>query len=90
MVARPTDGWRASIARLVEGYEDNIGRGYDAARVDPDTGCIIAQKAANRERNGYCQVTYTTARSQKGKGKEKPKGAHWVVCVLEKRFAVAL
>lgn len=88
VVNRPPSGWRSSIARLVEGYTDNIGRGYDAAVVT-ETGCIIAQKAANRAVNGYCQVTYTTARSQKGKGKEKPRGAHWIVCVLEKRYGFA-
>lgn len=85
VVARSTDGWRASIARLVEGYQDNIGRGYDAAVVQPDTGCIVVQKAANREKNGYCQITYTVGRGQRGKGKEKPRGAYSIVCVLEKR-----
>lgn len=86
VVEKSVQGWRDSIDKLVFGSRDNIDRGYDPAVVNI-TGCRLAQKATQGKGvKGYVQITWTSARGSKGieGGKEIPRGAHQVICVLEK------
>ena len=87
VVEKSVQGWRDSINKLVLGFTDSrSGSGYGPAVVN-NIGCVLAQKATQGKGDkGYVQVTWTSKVGTKGKGegKEVPRGAHQVICVLEK------
>lgn len=75
---------RATVHRLIEGYQDKSGSGYPRAK-HTTAGCLIAQKAGNRDENAYIQiapiVVGSTTRGTTPKAKPPPQGAHRLAVV---------
>ncbi|KAM3425882.1 hypothetical protein MY4824_010140, partial [Beauveria thailandica] len=72
--------------RLVNGYTDKSNSGYEPA-VREENGCLLAQKAPNRDVNGYVQIAPIVPtlglRSRNGQRKQKPmpQNAHRLAVV---------
>jgi hypothetical protein len=79
----------AAVARLVNGYTDKSGSGYGPATTN-SKGCILCQKAPNRDDKGYIQIapisTNTRAGSTNGvtSAKPLPQGGHRLVILATK------
>lgn len=61
-----------TLMRLVDGYKDKSGSGYDAAVRTP-SGCLIAQKVGNRANEDTSYPQIAPIKENKGRG---PNGTH--------------